>query len=74
MTTPTPQSVPFPMPPSVPMEQAYNIKCSEVEELRKALRNIMVYLYDTDELGQEWLTPTAKAHYDHAKKVLGFLQ
>ena len=42
----------------------------EIARLRKALSNIMQYLYDTDELGEEYLTPMAKKHYEEAHEAL----
>ena len=42
----------------------------EAKELARALGNITQYLYTTDELGEEFLTPMARKHYEEAEQVL----
>lgn len=40
------------------------------DDMEKALSNINQYLTETDELGEEYLTPLANEHYSEARKTL----
>lgn len=43
---------------------------AERDRMREALSNVMQYLHDTDELGEEYLTPKAKECYEKARAAI----